>query len=108
MNKRAKAKKPAKAKRHKPYSIVQRLIDISDSLHVIDTKQLIFSMRIDKLNDRINETNERLRVIEGDIGKIQTYVGNLAIRKEYVTTDMKISTGAAAVNIPPVIQFTEF
>ena len=30
------------------------------------------------LYDRLNETNERLRVIEGDIERLQNYVGVLA------------------------------
>ena len=37
--------------------------------------------RFDKLQDRIAETNERLRVIEADIEKIQRYVGVLAGRQ---------------------------
>ena len=36
---------------------------------------------VETLNDMRAETNERLRVIEHDIGAIQNYVGALAKRK---------------------------
>ena len=41
--------------------------------------------RFDKLQDRIAETNERLRVIEADIEKIQRYVGVLANKQSAST-----------------------
>ena len=38
----------------------------------------ILEITLEQMRDRQNETNERLRVIEADIEKIQVYIGVLA------------------------------
>lgn len=55
-------------------------------------------MWLSALNDRMNETNERLRVIESDISAIQKYVGVLATPKVVWGTESVPGT-AAVLNL---------
>jgi hypothetical protein len=47
--------------------------DLIDSMEAFHASYL-------SISDRINEGNERLRVIEGDIERIQFYIGRLSAR----------------------------
>jgi hypothetical protein len=93
-------KKPAKKRRPVKPAKRARMLSVSEisfrkmliEFHGCFAKTLcIHHITLEQMRDRINENNERLRVIEADIEKITKYVGAIACKK---------STEPAPVHVP--------